>query len=66
MTGKLTKPQPVLKSVISLFTAESDLPVGLVPQDPSCSQLSEAWHVLLPNPLFTKKVHANNAGTDSK
>lgn len=39
---------------------------NLVPPDPSCSQLSQGWPVLLPHPLFTKKVQTNNTGTHGK
>lgn len=52
---------------ISLFTADSDPQLAdLLPQDPSCSQLSQGWLILLPHPLFTKKVHINNIGTHGK
>lgn len=61
MTGKLTKPS-LVNSRISLFAAKRIY--QLVTFEPPGSRLSEAE--LLPCPVFTKKVHTNNARTNVK
>lgn len=61
MTGKLTKTS-LVNSRISLFAAKRIY--RLVTFEPPSSRLSEVE--LLPCPVFTKKVHTNNARKNVK